>query len=462
MYAWHNEFKRYSLIFSVIGAISYFFGFLLPGLLALAVVLLAIDLVQLHRLQTWLAKDHGSDKSAPPESFGAWGGVFDGIYRLQKQERRASAYLESLLNKAQESSAALEVGIIMINRYNNLDWWNQATQSLLGLRYPHDRGQSITNLIRAPEFAEYFNGKNYNEPLKLNAPGESSRILECQIALFGKHERLMIVRDITQLHRLEVMRKDFVGNVSHELGTPITVIKGYLEAIIDNLQDLDPRWQKPIQQMQQQSVRMENIVRDLLLLSSLETKQPPKLQDSFSLKLLLTDIGNDLQQLFNRKSQSFNVENAENPRCNGNLELLGDRSEIYSALSNLVINAAKYTPAGGRIGLHVQHDEDSLTITVEDNGIGIEAQHLPRLTERFYRVDVSRSSETGGTGLGLAIVKHILMRHDADLTISSEISQGSRFSCRFPASRYQYLEPVPETLPRVKPHQPVATPEYSG
>ncbi len=442
MYTWRSEFKRYLLIFAVVGVVCYFFGVLLPGLLVLTLVLLGIDLMQLHRLQKWLAIDHASDKSAPPESFGVWGGVFDGIYRLQKQERRASAHLESLLNKAQESSAALEMGIVMINRHNNLDWWNRASESLLGLRHPQDRGQSITNLIRDPQFYEYFHSEKYDEPLKLNAPGDSTQILEYQIATFGKHERLMIVRDITQLHRLESMRKDFVGNVSHELGTPITVIKGYLEAIIDNMQDLDPKWQKPIQQMHQQSTRMENIVRDLLLLSSLETKHRPKPQDSFSLSSLLSEIRNDTLQIYKKKSHNFTLE------CKETLEMLGDRGELYSALSNLVVNAAKYTPADGTINVRVEHDEETLTIEVEDNGIGIDVQHLPRLTERFYRVDVSRSSETGGTGLGLAIVKHILMRHDGELNIESEIGEGSRFICRFPQTRFRLGESAVKTLPQ--------------
>ena len=441
MYTWRDELKRYVLIFGIVGIIGYFLGILLPSLLLLTIVLLGIDLLQLHRLQKWLAKDHGSDKSAPPESFGVWGAIFDGIYRLQKQERRASAHLESLLNRAQESSAALEMGVIMIDRHNNLDWWNSASESLLGLKHPQDRGQSITNLIRDPKFAEYFNSENYDEPLKMAAPGDSSQVLEYEIALFGKHERLMIVRDITQLHRLELMRKDFVGNVSHELGTPITVIKGYIEAIIDNMQDLDGKWQKPIQQMHQQSARMENIVRDLLLLSSLETKIRPKPQDAFSLVSLLSEISNDTLQIYKKKSHNLTLD------CPEDVEILGDRGELYSALSNLVVNAAKYTPADGKISISVTIDADSLSIEVADDGIGIDSQHIPRLTERFYRVDVSRSSETGGTGLGLAIVKHILARHDADLVIESEVGAGSRFICRFPPIRYRVENPSPKETP---------------
>lgn len=448
MQAWRAELKRHFLVLAAVSLAGFATGELTLAWLLLFVSYAVFNFYQLLRLTKWLAKDHSSNKSAPPESFGLWGGIFDGIYRLQKQERRASAYLENIVNKAQESSAALEMAVIMIDRQNNLDWWNQASESLLGLRYPQDRRQPVTNLIRDPRFSEYFSGNAYDEPLKLNAPGDSGRVLEFQIALFGENERLMIARDITQLHRLELMRTDFVGNVSHELGTPITVIKGYLEAIMDNMQDLDDKWQKPIRQMHQQSSRMENIVKDLLLLSSLETKTRPRPQDSFSLLQLLSEIRNDTQQIFAKKSHDFRLD------CDEKLQFLGERGELYSAISNLVTNAAKYTPAEGTIMVSAQYSEVGLEIVIRDNGIGIEPQHLPRLTERFYRVDVSRSSETGGTGLGLAIVKHIVGRHDGELNIDSEVGKGSRFVCHFPPSRLRLEAPATASL---EPTAPAST-----
>lgn len=448
MQAWRTELKRHFLVLAAVSLVGYATGELVLSWLLLFVSYAVFNFYQLLRLSKWLAKDHSSNKSAPPESLGLWGSIFDGIYRLQKQERRASAYLENIVNKAQESSAALEMAVIMIDRQNNLDWWNQASESLLGLRYPQDRRQPVTNLIRDPRFSEYFSGNAYEEPLKLNAPGDSGRVLEFQIALFGENERLMIVRDITQLHRLELMRKDFVGNVSHELGTPITVIKGYLEAIMDNMQDLDDKWRKPIRQMHQQSSRMENIVKDLLLLSSLETKTRPRPQESFNLFQLLSEIRNDTQQIFARKSHDFRLE------CDDKLQFLGERGELYSAISNLVTNAAKYTPDEGTIVVSAKSVEKGLEISIQDNGIGIESQHLPRLTERFYRVDVSRSSETGGTGLGLAIVKHIVGRHDGELSINSEVGKGSRFICLFPPSRVRLEAPAAAGQ---KQHTPAAT-----
>jgi two-component system phosphate regulon sensor histidine kinase PhoR len=426
---WQNEIKRLLTILLAVGVVGGLLGQLAPALLLALVIYCAYNLFQLRRMYRWLAQDPSSNKSAPPESIGLWGDIFDGIYRLQKQERKASAYLESIINKAQESSAALEMAVIVIDKQNNLDWWNRASEGMLGLKYPQDRNLAVTNLIRNPRFAEYFSTENYDDPLKINAPGDNSKVLEFQIALFGEHERLMIVRDVTQFHRLESMRKDFVGNVSHELGTPITVIKGYLEAIMDNIDSLDERWRKPMRQMHQQSNRMESIVRDLLLLSSLETRTLSKQQDKIPLAALLAEIKNDTQSIFDARSHEFIID------CSDEIVLRGARSELYSAISNLAVNAAKYTPENGVVVIKTHQSEDTINIEVIDNGIGIEAEHIPRLTERFYRVDSSRSSETGGTGLGLAIVKHILARHDGELKITSEVGQGSTFSCKLPIAR---------------------------
>lgn len=438
MRTWRRELKRFLLILAITVAAGLVIGeFLLLVVLGF-LFYTAFNLYQLHRLIRWLTKDPAEDQSEPPESFGIWGEIFDGIHRLQKQERKASAHMESIINKAQESSAALEIGVIIIDKKGNLDWWNLACEKLLGLQYPKDKNQSITNLIRDPRFADYYHHEEYNNTLKITAPGDTSRMLEFHIALFGEHERLLIVRDVTQLHRLETMRKDFVANVSHELGTPITVITGYLEAIVDNIQDLNSKWQNPIRQMHGQAIRMENIVKDLLTLCSLETETPVKQQDKINLLTLVAEIQNYTQQMFAEKAHKFVID------CAADLNFRGHRSEIYSALSNLIINAAKYTPARGTITISAIKTKKSLEITVADTGVGIEQKHLPRLTERFYRVDSSRSTETGGTGLGLAIVKHILLRHHGDLLIESEFGKGSRFTCRLPRSRV--IKPSPARL----------------
>jgi two-component system phosphate regulon sensor histidine kinase PhoR len=423
---WQSHLIRILLVFTLLACA----GFILDRMAVLLVSGLAAYLTystwQLIRLHRWLQAGR-QENSDPPESRGLWGDVYDGIYRLQRQEKDAQDRLIGIINKAQESTAALDMGVVMINQKGNLEWWNQGAGSLLGL-LPADRHHPVTNLLRDPEFLEYFDNGDYNRPVRLQAPVNRNMMLEYEITWFGDGERLMLVKDISQLHRLETMRRDFVGNVSHELRTPITVITGYLETLLDNVDSLESRWKKPLEQMYQQSRRMENIIRDLLALSELETKPVSRQRTSIDVMTLLTEIRSDAQYLYSEKQQQFIVEGET-------VCIRGNRSELYSALSNLVFNAAKYTQTGSRIVLSGEHSKHGYTVAVSDNGPGIDSQHIPRLTERFYRIDESRSAETGGTGLGLAIVKHVLARHNALLEIVSEPGKGSRFLCHFPAER---------------------------
>lgn len=433
---WRSELNRFLILLALAGVVGLVAGRLTLFVLLAVLGYLAHTFYQLYRLYTWLDTLPESEQHEPPEAKGIWGGVFDGIYRLQRREREAVNHLKSILNKAQESSAALEMAVIMINRKGNLEWWNKAAEKLLGFRSEQDQQQGVTNLLREPRFFEYFENSKYNEPLQIPSPLNKNIILEFQITLFGEGERLMLVRDVTQMHKLEMMRKDFVGNVSHELRTPITVINGYLETLLDNKDSVAPRWVKPLEQMHQQSQRMENIVRDLLTLSRLETKALPKQQDNVDVSSLLREIRIEAEQVFATKQHTILVE------CDGSYHLQGSMSELYSAISNLLFNAAKYTPEHGEIRVTATLVSTGLDIEVADNGVGIEEQHLPRLTERFYRVDESRSTDTGGTGLGLAIVKHVLARHSAKLEILSKVGKGSRFICHFPKDRL--LATVPE------------------
>jgi len=457
LHYWREELLRLLAVLGLAALAGWLAGDIALGLLGGVSGYLAIHYWRLGRLRRWVQGNPSESNAEPPESFGLWGEVFDGIYQLGRQEQKARDYLERIITKAQESSAALEIAVTMIDAQDCLVWWNLAAAKLLGFQNPQDLGRPVTNLVRDPRFAQYFHDADYEEPLKLSVPGDQSRTLEFELALFGKQERLMIVRDVTRVHRMELMREDFVGNVSHELGTPLTVIKGYLETITDNVEDLGQQWHKPLAQMLQQATRMENIVRDLLTLTALETRAVKKRrQKPFNLARLIDEIEQDTKQIHHAKEHEISHH------CDAELEIIGDRSELYSALSNLVQNAAKYTPAGGAIRIEAECDEarEAFEIRVVDNGIGIDEQHIPRLTERFYRVDVSRSSETGGTGLGLAIVKHILMRHDAELHVSSESGQGSVFTCRFPLERIRGNEqsllavqaPFPDQPPRLNVH----------
>lgn len=426
---WRSEFNQLLLLIAGASLLGLIVGDITLFILLAVLFFLTRVLFQLYRLNQWLENLPEASQGEPPEATGIWGGIFDGIYRLQRRERQAVNHLKSILDKAQESSAALEMAVVMINHRGNLEWWNKAAETLLGFRAEQDKQQGVTNLLREPRFFEYFESRKYAEPLRIPSPIHKNLILEFQITLFGEGERLMLVRDVSQMHKLESMRKDFVGNVSHELRTPITVINGYLETLLDHKDTVAPRWVKPLEQMHQQSQRMENIVRDLLTLSRLETKSLPKEQDLIDMNALLREIKGEAEQVFQHKSHQFTLRSDTDNYMRGSL------NELYSALSNLLFNAAKYTPEGGEITLAAHLHETGLDVEIIDNGVGIAEQHIPRLTERFYRVDESRSSDTGGTGLGLAIVKHVLARHGGRLEIHSKLGKGSRFVCHFPKER---------------------------
>jgi two-component system phosphate regulon sensor histidine kinase PhoR len=384
-------------------------------------------LSQLLRLHKWL-KDHRPDEP-PPDGYGLWGEVFDSIYHLQRRNQRARGRLQAVIDRVQESTAALKDAVIMLDRDGNLEWWNLAAETLLGLKTPQDSGQSITNLLRDPRFIEYFERASYLEPLELPSPLNDRRRLQFHITQYGNREHLMLVRDVTRLHQLEQMRKDFVANVSHELRTPLTVIAGYLETLLDNVEDVNPRWLRALQQMQQQGGRMQNLLNDLLLLAKLEATDYPSDNQPVAVDLLLLSIKSDAQALSGDRQHRISLE------ADPHLKLKGSEAELRSAFSNLVFNAVKYSPNEGAIHIRWWGDEQGAYLSVQDCGLGIEARHLPRLTERFYRVDSSRASNTGGTGLGLAIVKHVLLRHRAHLEITSSLGKGSTFTCHFPGTQ---------------------------
>ena len=381
-------------------------------------------LQQLLRLHKWLRTRQGDE--APPDGYGLWGEVLDSIYHLQRRDQKVRGRLQAVIDRVQESTAALKDAVIMLDRDGNLEWWNIAAEKLLGLKTPQDSGQQITNLVRDPRFIEYFENHNYNEPMELPSPVSDRLRLQFHITQYGNREHLMLVRDITRLFQLEQMRKDFVANVSHELRTPLTVISGYLETLLDNVEDVNPRWLRALQQMQQQGGRMQNLLNDLLLLAKLEATDYPSDNQPVAVDLLLLSIKNDAQALSGERHHRISLE------ADPHLKLKGSETELRSAFSNLVFNAVKYTPDEGEIHVRWWGDEQGAHLSVQDSGLGIEAKHLPRLTERFYRVDSSRASNTGGTGLGLAIVKHVLLRHRARLDIASTLGKGSTFTCHFP------------------------------
>ena len=384
-------------------------------------------LKQLLRLHAWLRERQPDD--APPEGYGLWGEVFDSIYHLQRRDQRVRGRLQAVIDRVQESTAALRDAVIMLDSQGNLEWWNRAAETLLGLKSPQDSGQAISNLVRHPRFKEYFEQGNFHDNLELPSPINDRLRLQFHITRYGNREHLMLVRDVTRLHQLEQMRKDFVANVSHELRTPLTVITGYLETLLDNVEQINPRWLRPMQQMQQQAGRMQNLLNDLLLLAKLEATDYPSDSQPVAVDLLLLSIKSDAQALSGARRHRLQLQ------ADPHLKLKGSEAELRSAFSNLIFNAVKYSPDESEISIRWWSDEQGAHLAVQDSGIGIEAKHLPRLTERFYRVDSSRASHTGGTGLGLAIVKHVLLRHRGRLDISSTPGKGSTFTCHFPASQ---------------------------
>ena len=421
---WHSTLIRHLLLLVtaclLIGLVSGYYGW---SLAAGVTLYLGWTLKQLLRLHDWL-RNHQPDE-APPDGYGLWGEVFDSIYHLQRRDQRVRGRLQAVIDRVQESTAALKDAVVMLDSDGNLEWWNRAAETLLGLKTPQDSGQPVTNLVRHPRFKEYFEQDSYAEPLDIPSPVNDHLRIQLYITRYGNNEHLMLVRDVTRIHQLEQMRKDFIANVSHELRTPLTVICGYLETLLDNVDDVNPRWKRPLSQMQQQGERMQTLLNDLLLLAKLEATDYPSDNQPVQVERLLRTVKSDAQALSGQRNQTITLE------AHADVALKGSETELRSAFSNLVFNAVKYTPDGGSIRIRWWADASGAHLSVQDSGVGIDSKHLPRLTERFYRVDSSRHASTGGTGLGLAIVKHVLLRHRARLEISSVLGHGSTFTCHF-------------------------------
>ncbi len=415
--AWFQELWRlFSLVlfFLLIGLLT---GKICFYLLIASLVYIAWHLYNLYRLHRWFT----SRKFQPPDAPGIWGEVFYQFYRLQQRNRKRKRKLAAILKRFQKSTSAMPDATVVLSKNYQIEWLNKASRQLLGLQSPQDKGKPITNFIRSPSFAEYLANNDNQSFVNLVSPSNSEIILRiCVIPYARNDQHLLIARDITPLHRLEQMRSDFIGNVSHELRTPLTVINGFLETLQDNP---PKQWQRPLFLMAQQTIRMRNLVEDLLLLSRLESEASQPSHHPVAVAELLQSIYEEAHLLNGEHHISLEVDE--------NLKLNGQQEELRSAFSNLVFNAVRYTPAGGSIKIYWYQDKEGKHFKVSDTGEGIAKEHIPHLTERFYRVDVARSRSRGGTGLGLAIVKHVLNRHNGRLRIISEIGKGSTFWCDF-------------------------------
>jgi two-component system phosphate regulon sensor histidine kinase PhoR len=363
-----------------------------------------------------------------PVAMGIWGEIYYRLHKLVKGWRDQVLEVEQQHQRFIQAIQASPNGVVMLNEDDQIEWCNAIAEKHFGLNARRDAMQRITHILRKPAFVQYIIRQNYREPVKLTGMGDFEQFsLEVQIFPYGDKQKLVLSQDISQIEKIDAMRRDFVANVSHELKTPLTVLAGFLETVSEldlNQQERD----RYLEMMSVQTGRMKTLVEDLLTLAKLEGNPEPPISQVVNMPNMLARLKLDAEGLSQGKHQiSFDQNSDKN--------ILGDDLELYSAFSNLVSNAVRYTPEGGKVCVTWAQIGEEIELCVSDTGPGIAAEHIPRLTERFYRVDRSRSRETGGTGLGMAIVKHVVNRHHGELKIESTVGVGSRFCLVFPKQR---------------------------
>ncbi|HEV7138940.1 MAG TPA: phosphate regulon sensor histidine kinase PhoR [Steroidobacteraceae bacterium] len=398
-------------------------GSIWGGLACALAAHLTWQLVVLFRVEWWLRHRSFAD---PPDVGGVWGEVLSQIVRLHRRKRFHKQRFVQLMRQLQSSTAALPNGVVILNPQREIVWFNRMAGRLLDLRRPADLGLRIENLLREPAFARYLQLQDYANPVIVRRATRADSYLSLQIVPYGEGQQLLLAADVSRQLRLEAVRRDFVANASHELRSPLTVICGYLETLSHD-PALDRELAGPVAEMRRQAERMTAIIHDLLELSRLEQASGPAAGEPIDVPALLASLRKDVQ--------ARPVHPEARLRIDSDAALIGVASEIHSAFANLVDNAAKYTAPEGSIEMRWWVDEDGAHFSVTDTGIGIPSEHIPRLTERFYRVDQGRSRATGGSGLGLSIVKHVLQRHGAELEVRSVLGKGSTFICHFPPQR---------------------------
>ncbi len=419
---WIFELVRLAVWLTLVLLPGLWFGRPAEWLLAGLGLYLVVLLRQVYRLDRSL---HRAQRRGVAQTHALWKQIFASLERLKTNARSGKQRYHRLLTEVRHSTGALQDGGIILNAKHEIQWFNPAATRLLGLDPAKDLGQRIDHLIRYPELVKKL-ALPEGESMTIPAPQDPARHLSVQIIPYGDNQRLAIIRDVTHQVKLERTRRDFMANASHELRSPLTVISGYLDALAE-AEELPQSWEAPIGETRRQVERMTRILGDLIELARLESA-PGEAEAGF------VDVGAMLDLIHQELAAR-----PESPRLTFRLEadlaLLGNESELHSIFSNLINNAVRFTPADGRIEVSWCSGDDGAVFAVSDTGIGIPEEHLPRITERFYRVDRGRSRDTGGTGLGLAIVKHALQRHNGRLSIDSRVDQGSRFTCHFPATR---------------------------
>ena len=399
------------------------FGHLPLWVIGVLAAYLAWNLYHVFRLDRWLRFRTGS---RPRQAVGVWGQIYSRLYRIQQNNRDRKKNLKRVLKEFRKATGALPDASVVLNADNEIVWLNRVARQSLGIT-KSDRGRRIDLFLRDPDFLEYLRRKDYGRSLPLASPIDSGRHLSLQIIAYGSGQQLLLAKDVTRERRLEKIRKDFVGNASHELRSPLTVVSGYLDSL-ESDPELPEGWREPFREMVVQSARMQSIIDDLLTLSRLEASPSAAADESVDVRGLACLVRKDALAAGPRTG-------AIELKVESEADILGAETELYSAFWNLVQNAVKYAAPEEPIEIRWWVDDDGGHFGVKDAGVGIPEEAIPRVTERFYRVHEGRDRARGGTGLGLAIVKHVLQRHDALLEVTSELGEGSEFICHFPRSR---------------------------
>ena len=420
-----NEITFLSMIVITSIFVGYVFDQILLFVTLTLFVYIFFMLKNLFKLHNWMS----DRKQELPDAQGYWGEIFNELYLLEQQKKKQQKLLSTALSRFKKAAEALPDGVVILSQHNEIEWLNPVARSLLGISYPQDTGQKINNLIRHPDFQRYLLKHNFSKNITIPAPENADNTLTMQIIPFGYKQKMIFCRDITHVSKLEEMRTIFVSNVSHEMRSPLTVLSGYLEMFLDNPPKDEQSFKLGIKNMYQQAMRMQRLVTDLLALSKMETA-PVEHTKQVDISTLLVSLKENAEVLAQDKHHKITLEADESLNLRGNID------ELHSLFANLINNAVRYTPENGEISIVWKKDHNEAVFSVTDNGPGIAGQHIPHLTERFYRADVDRSRESGGTGLGLAIAKYAVERHDGNLAISSELGKGSTFSCYFPSQRF--------------------------
>jgi two-component system phosphate regulon sensor histidine kinase PhoR len=411
-------------IFLVCATIGYLTGHTLTALLVGGLLYVAKHAFYLIRLAQFIQREQQISPPYPPD---IWGLIYKELARHRMRSRKRKRTLNRFASRFRKVASSIPDGLIILNKPGQIEWANPATSQLLNVTWPRDEGIPLTQQLHLEGLQEYLDAPDYHKPLEFPSPINEALIISLRVTPFGskKSQRLVVIRNITEIYNLNQTRRDFVSNVSHELRTPLTVITGFLENLHDN--ELLPFQRRPFTLMLQQAERMNSIINDLLTLSRIEMGKDATTNKPVKVSELLQGIVEQARALADQKGD-YDV----NLDVDSELCLLGEEHQLQSAFSNLIFNAVIHTPPKTRIEVSWKREAHEGCLRVADTGPGIEQKHIPRLTERFYRVDKARSRQSGGTGLGLAIVKHIIARHDGELRISSQPGVGSQFICAFP------------------------------